>query len=264
MKYFFSFVFLIVSFNISSQIIYSGEKQPLKTIKTDIVPEGADKFWGAEDLYLKVFSGVSDIRYGKEYISYYFKSKSAPLLNNGRKFQSTLFFSGRRYDNVTLQYDTFLDEVIYPDSSILINYQFPKIILNKSLVESFILNSGNKAMLFRNLKFTGNTGACLQDGYYEIVYDGITKAIIKHKSVEYNYQAVNEYKYKPEIYLNPGAKYIRIKNNKDLIKALGRNPAEVKIFLEKAGIKIKNTSYYRIAEVLKYYDSLITSDNASK
>src|SRR5664280_3157013 len=76
---------------------------------------------------------------GKEYESYYGRSIYKPLLFPDKKRNSTLFTHTRRYSNMTLQYDTFLDEVIYTDTSRTINYRFPQIALNKDIVEGFNL-----------------------------------------------------------------------------------------------------------------------------
>jgi len=50
---------------------------------------------------------------------------------------------------MTLQYDTFLDEVIYTDTSRTINYMFPQIALNKDIVEGFNLYLENDSLIFR-------------------------------------------------------------------------------------------------------------------
>jgi len=74
----------------------------------------------------------------KSILNYAYKSKNTPLLFSGKNFNAVLFMDGRQYNNIRLQYDSFIDEVIYIDTSRVINYQFPKVVLKKNAVDGFI------------------------------------------------------------------------------------------------------------------------------
>ena len=119
---------------------------------------------------------------GKEYESYYGRSIYKPLLFPDKKRNSALFTRTRRYSNITLQYDTFLDEVIYTDTSRTINYRFPQIALNKEIVEGFNLYLENDSLIFRNFRLAESSMCNLKEGFYEIAYVGKSKYVIKHIS----------------------------------------------------------------------------------
>ena len=60
----------------------------------------------------------------------------------------------RRYNNLILQYDTFLDEVVYTDTSRTMNYRFPEIALNKDIVEGFNLYFEDDSLHFQIFQAT--------------------------------------------------------------------------------------------------------------
>jgi hypothetical protein len=260
MRYLFPLIILIFTFRVSAQDKSQVKTEDFNFNKSSGESTEAIQLAYIKGLYLSAFSSPSEIKVGEEYISYYYRSNTTPLLFEGKEFTSILFFNGRKYENIKLQYDTFLDEVLYTDTSRLINNQFPKIDLNKNFVEGFNFYTGYDSLKFRYLRFPKTSTTNLNDGFYEIVYTRGSSALIKHKSIEYRYQAVNEYKYKPELYVSTGDKYSRIKNNKDLIRTFQNHGQQIKEFLGASKIKIKHATKSQIVEALKYYDSLVKSD----
>jgi hypothetical protein len=264
MRHIFALIILIFPFRISGQDQLQVKAQNFVITQPAINSSGVLQLEYIRDLYLSANSTPSEIKQGEEYISYYYRSKTTPLLFDGKEFVSTIYFNGRKYVNIKLQYDTFLDEVLYTDTSRLINFQFPKIALNKNLVGGFIFFTDYDSLKFSYLRFPKSPGNDMNDGFYEVIYTQGSRALIKHKSLEYISQAVNEYKYTPELYVSIGDKYLRIKNNKDLIRAFQNHSHEIKEFLGASKIKIKHAAKSRIVEALKYYDSLLKSDTDLK
>ncbi len=89
---------------------------------------------------------------GKEYESYYNRSTSKPLLFPKKKRTAVLLTTSRKYTNLTLEYDSFLDEVIYTDTSRTFNYTFPKIALNNNIIDGFTLYFEDDSMNFKYLR----------------------------------------------------------------------------------------------------------------
>jgi hypothetical protein len=196
---------------------------------------------------------------GKEYESYYTRSKSKPLLYPDRKRTATIITRTRRYNNLTLQYDTFLDEVIYTDTSRTINYRFPQIALNKDIVDGFNLYFDDDSLIFNYYRQPECVKNNLEEGFYEIAYTGKSRLIIRHTSSYYVREGMNEYKYSADKYLSTGEGFSRIKSKGDLLKVLGNKSAEIKKYLHMARIRIRQADKNQFVEILKYYDSLIAS-----
>lgn len=193
---------------------------------------------------------------GKEYESYYTRSKSKPLLYPEKKRTATIFTTTRRYSNLTLQYDTFLDEVIYTDASRTINYRFPQIALNKDIVDGFNLYFDDDSLIFKYYRQPECAKNNLQEGFYEIAYTGKSRLFIKHTSSFYVREGLNEYKYSEDKYLSTGDVFFRIKTKGDLLKLLVDKSVEMKKYLHLTRIRIRQADKNQFVEILKYYDSL--------
>lgn len=193
---------------------------------------------------------------GKEYESYYTRSKSKPILYPDKKRTASVFTKTRRYNNLTLQYDTFLDEVIYTDISKTINFKFPQIALNKDIVEGFNLYFDDDSLIFKYLRKPECTKDELQEGFYEIAYSGKSKYFIRHSSSYYMREGMNEYKYAAENYMSVGGKFFRIKNKGNLLKLLGDRYTEMKKYLHSSQIRVRQADKNQFESILKYYDSL--------
>jgi hypothetical protein len=108
-------------------------------------------------------------------------------------------------------------------------------------------------MKFRYLKFPNKE---FTDGFYEIAYDGGTRFMIRHRSTQYNFDAIDEYKYLPERYIMAVGKYYEIRNNGSFLKIFGEQSDKMKEYLRKSRIKIRQADKNDIVRVLTYFDSL--------
>jgi hypothetical protein len=206
--------------------------------------------------YSKKIETPNEMINGKEYVSYYTRSTSKPLLFPKKKRSASLFTASRRYNNLRLEYDTFLDEVLITDTSRTINYTFPVIALNKDIVEGFNLYFEDDSMLFRYLRQSRSPETNLEEGFYEIAYQGKSKYFIKHQSSFYVKDGLNEYKYSPENYINTGGAFFKISGKASLLKLFGEKSAEVKKFLHMSRIRIRQADKNQFISILKFYDSL--------
>jgi hypothetical protein len=210
-----------------------------------------------EKMYYKTFVTSNDFVDGKEYFNYAYKSKNSPLLSSAKNFNAVLFMDGRKYDNIKLQYDSYIDEVLYSDTSRVINYQFPKVVLKKDAVDGFILISGIDSMKFGNFKFLNDSVNKTDGGYYEIVYNGPSRCLIKHRAILYISEARNEYKYSPEKFILRDGNYHKIRNNKELLKLFSNQSRDINTFLRRNRINVRKAGREELAETLKYCDALV-------
>jgi hypothetical protein len=257
--------FLLLSILCTGQVLDQQYKYPIEGVnnKSDLQLVTLQRDY-INKFYYQVIATPKDIINGKECLPYSFRSKTSPMYYSREKHPATLNVNKRIYKNVKLQYDTFLDELIYIDTSRIINNEFPRIALNKDIIEGFSLFINGVSINFRHLRFADTKGKGMGDGFYEIAYEGPTQFIIKHHSTFYSKDGLNEYKYSADRYLVKGGKYQKIRNNKSMVTSLKDQSQMVKDFLHKSKIRVRKAGKDQIVEVLRYYDSLKESGREPK
>jgi hypothetical protein len=212
-----------------------------------------------KNYYSEKVEAQKELINGKEYESYYARSIFKPLLFPDKKRTATVFTRTRQYNNLTLQYDTFLDEVIYTDATRTINFSFPQIALNKDIVEGFNLYFEDDSLKFRYLGPQDCTKNKLKEGFYEVAYQGKSRYVIKHTSSFYVREGLNAYKYAPENYISTGEVFYRVKNKRSLLKLFGEKSGEIKKYIHLSRIRVTQADKNQLVSILKFYDSLISS-----
>jgi hypothetical protein len=236
---------------------FAANARNSKSNTDDQVSEVLNKDY-LNSLYFRYVASPVDIVNGKEYFLYSYNSKTTPLLFSGRAFNSTLSTDGRIYKNVSLQYDTYSDEVVYSDTSRVINFQYPKVMLAKEFVEWFTFYTGTDTIHFQNLRFGDEIRNRPDDGYYEIAYDGTSKYIIRHRSKQYESirDATIEYKYVPQnIFIINNTAYT-IKRKKDFLQMFGNESSDIKEYMHRMRISLKRAGKKEITGIIKYYETL--------
>jgi hypothetical protein len=201
---------------------------------------------------------------GKDYIRYFNRSKNKPLLFKEKKQTGSLVLNGRRFDNLTLEYDTHLDELIYSDSSKIFVDKLLQIALNKDPVDGFILYSDNDSLIFRHFKPHDGVKFNLPEGFYEVVYDGKSIYIIKHQSLVTHEESINEYLYSPAGYVKVGENFSRTRTKKGLVNLFGEKSREIKKFMRTSGIHNWKLDKKQIASVLMFYDTVLSDTKQPK
>jgi len=207
-------------------------------------------------IYLDSVASPEDFINGKEYLPYSVHSRTTPLLFSGEILNTVIKFNGREYKNIRLQYDTYLDEFIYTDTSRFIDNQYPRIALNKDLVNGINVIFRGDTMKFRFLKFIKTSGYNPEEGFYEVLYTGKSAFVIRHKSSMYVHHALNEYKYSPERYVFIGGTFYRIKNLKEFLPVFGEHSPSIDEFIKGSDIRFRKVQNSDIVRILVYYDSL--------
>ncbi len=243
-RQFFILLFLVLS------AVVKGQAPQNKAERSQDINLQKNHLYG---LYYELVSVPNELINGKEYLPYFLYSKHNPMLFEGEVPKATLKINGREYRNTKLQYDTYLDDVIYTDTSRMVDNAYPQIALNKDIVEGFEVFFRGDSMIFRYLTFPGKE---IDDGFFEIAYNGDTRFIIRHKSSQYIYDAVKEYEYSPVRYILSGGKFHEIKNSSAFLELLGEKSGEVKAYMKESRIKFRTADKNDMIRVLSYYDSL--------
>jgi hypothetical protein len=214
-----------------------------------------------EKIYYSSVTAPNELINGKEYLPYYWRSGTNPLLFVNRNRTATLFFQYMEIKNLSLQYDTYLDEVIYTDNTRTVNGQLARIALNKYNLKGFNLYFDYDSIMFRYFRFPAEYSEKMKDGFYEVAYDGRSQFLIKHRSTLYNKEGLDKYGYSPEKYIFSGDAWIKVGSRKSFMKVFGAREKEMSEMLHKSKIRIQRAGKGQIAEILKYFDS---HDNSGK
>jgi hypothetical protein len=210
-----------------------------------------------DTLYEERVDIADELINGREYVPYYFKCKVKPLLLEEKESRGSLIFNGRQYSNLKLEYDTYLDQLIYSDSTKLINDRLFKIVMNKDHVDGFVLYSSSDSLIFRYFS-TDNDGLFnLAEGYYEVVYDGGSKYIIRHQSFPVEKDGEYEYREIPVKYAMVGEGFSRVRTSGSFVKLFGNYSDAVRKYMRTNKVHYKHAGKSEIAAVMRYYDSLV-------
>ena len=265
MKLFYILLFLIISLHYPGQVFGQQTKNSNgdSNVNQDWQSEARQTEY-IQNLYYQLVATPKDIINGKECLPYSFRHETTPYFHSRDKLNAVLDVNHRIYRNIKLQYDTYTDELVYTDISRILFNEFPRIELNKDIIDGFSLFVDGDSINFRHFRFQKNQGKKLEDGFYEVVYEGGTLFLIRHHSLLYNKQGLDEYKYSPQRYVFEGDKYYKISNRKSLVLMAGDHSKEIKEFLHKSRIKVRRANKEQIVEVLKYYDSLKATGRLQK
>lgn len=217
-----------------------------------------------EKSYLKVLSPSNDIIDGWEFLPYDYRSKTTPFLEEGKTFPADILMNDRLFLNVPVQYDTFQDEIVYTDTTRMISSRYPKIILRKEVIDSFCLHTSSGNMTFRKLRFSGNVLPAMKDGYYEIAYDGPTRLYVRHTSLPYRRDAINEYDYSPMYFIFNKGSWMYVKNQKEFLALFGNEAGRIKTWAKQGSIKLRKMRKADIVRVLKYFDASANQTNTTR
>jgi hypothetical protein len=212
------------------------------------------------NLYFTKVDKAEELVNGREYIPYYFRYKVKPLLFDESNYIGSVLFNGRKYNNLKLEYDTYLDQVIYSDSLKFIEDKLFKIALNKNLVDGFILYFGSDSLIFHNFRPDDGKINNLPRGFYEVVYNGKSKFIIRHQSFLLENEGEYEYSYAPSDYFMVGESFSRVRSSGGFLKLFGKDSDAVRKFMHTGKVRFKSAGKDQIASVLKYYDALVMSN----
>jgi hypothetical protein len=210
--------------------------------------------------YFQNVDNVDELVNGKDYIPYYFRSKYKPVLFPGRKHTSFIILKGRKYDNLVLDYDTFLDELVYYDSLKFIDNKVFKISLNKNPIDEFSFNFGSDSLFFRYFNSEKDAAFTLTEGFYEVAYEGKSKVLIRHRSYLMVKEGIDEYMYSPDNYIEVNDVYTKISGKGAFLKLFGERSGEVKKYIHANKVKIHKADKNELASVLRYYDSMNSSN----
>jgi hypothetical protein len=159
---------------------------------------------------------------------------------------------GKTYDTKMLKYDIYSDHLVF--LHYWSSYAYP-IYLNRDVVTEFIFIDHH----FRYLNdFKNSSEGELKPGYYEVIYDGATKYYARWEKLKNPHYGVSDqgYSQRSLFFLKKDGKYMHLKNQSDLMKALSDHKKEIKTYMKNNALHFSVANYDSLIKVLEYYDNL--------
>jgi len=203
-------------------------------------------------------SGKPALINGKEFFPWYYRSKSKPLLFNGTGYTASVKVEEREYENISLLYDTYSDQLIYSDTSRLVIPNDIQLIMNSNIVESFKIIRGSDTLSFVNLKPEINTDGPFSGGYLEKLLNNSDRFYVRHRSVVYEKNGIDEYYYRPVLLINKGNAFETVKNSKQFIRYFTGLEDDVRAELQKGNKDFNPLNRDKITALIMKYNSHFT------
>jgi len=253
---FFALMLLSASFKVNSQLSLPVNGSDGREL-LDMIERSQARY--LDSLYDAKTGSARQFIYGREYVSYYTRAVNKPLLRPGEQRTASLLFRGRKFENIELHYDTYRDEVILVDDTLIFNNRKYQVALNNDLVSAFDLFFRYDTMEFRYFDKEAFPGFNLQEGFYEVLYFNSCKCLVRHDASRYRYNAIEEYSYKPVCYVSVSNDFVPVTTKSRFIKMFGVHSDDIRHYIDRKKINIRKAEKGQIADLFRYYESLSTT-----
>jgi len=170
-----------------------------------------------------------------------------PYFKENKWFDGSLVYKDFVYPVKRIKYDTEIDKLIY------LLYDKDNTMNSIALDENFILEfsiSNSTFRYFNDLKNEGGTK--LKAGYYEVVYDGKLKFLVRNEKLK----SLNDYRISTDMYLLKNGAVISVRNMGKLISQIKDKESTIKKFVSDNSLILNETDYSSASKILKFYESL--------
>jgi len=170
-----------------------------------------------------------------------------PYFKENKWTKGSLVYQGLHYTAEGLKYDIETDKLIYLmyDKDNTMN----GIALDENFIREFsVLNSTFR--YYYDLK--NDTGRKLKAGYYEVVYDGKLKFLVRSMKSK----TMNDFSSFTDLFLLKDGTMIDINNTGKLIRQLKDKEKRVTEFVKANLLKLNKSDYSSASKILKFYENL--------
>jgi hypothetical protein len=207
------------------------------------------------ELYRNTINRSASLYNGSKYYQdRYVTVKGHPNYASEHTEIGELIFKGQYYWDIELLYNIHRDAVVITHYDE--NGYYTEIELKPEDVTWFRLTGSE----FKRIVADPASGKAIPEGYYRIVYEGNSMALIKHRKTieikESNAYRREFFKERTLLYVRVDDVYHQIRKKKSLIKALESREKEMKNFLRRNNMTIRENATAETIMALRYYDSL--------
>jgi hypothetical protein len=170
-----------------------------------------------------------------------------PYFDENKWQSGSLHFNGSLYKVEKLKYDIEIDKLIYLGYSNKTTISC--IVLDNNFIPEFEI-SNVRFKYYRDLN--NESGKKLKAGYYEIVYDGKLKFLVRSEKT----RTLNSYTSLADMYVIKDGKVVKVRGMGKLIDLLSDKKANIKKFVLENTLKLSQTNYSSARRILEYYENL--------
>jgi len=175
--------------------------------------------------------------------------KGDPFFFTNGFMPGSVSINNRTYSNLQVRYDIFTDEIMVPVAHGILQ-------LNKELIDSFSIKYPDKT--FRFIRIPVNSSGPLS-GYVHNIYTGKSALYIKYQKKIDRPGMVNEtdryYQIRRIYYVNDSRVYL-VKNKGDLYRIFKEDKAQIKTYLKRNKVHVKNNNPESYSPIIQYRDSI--------
>lgn len=179
--------------------------------------------------------------------------KGDPFLFSNKYLDGSVVINGRNFSSLKIRYDIFLDEIIMPLDTIVLQ-------LNKEQIDSFSFAWGNRKFNF--IRISGNNEWPFS-GYVQNVYSGKNKFFIKYqkKLDKPGLLGVPDNFYQTrQLYYILNGKSFAVKTRRDILKLMGNEELRIKNFIHENRLRLRMSHPESFTPLLRYYDKISESE----
>ena len=170
-----------------------------------------------------------------------------PYFKENKWTKGSLVYQGLHYTAEGLKYDIEIDKLIY------LMYNKENTMNGVALDENFIREFSVLNSTFRYYSDLKNdTGRKLKAGYFEVVYDGKLKFLVRSQKSE----ALNNFSSSTDLFLLKDGKTIGISSMGKLLRQLEDKRKSIKKFVKDNSLKLNKSDYSSASRILKFYENL--------
>ncbi|MBK5261071.1 MAG: hypothetical protein JJE17_00680 [Peptostreptococcaceae bacterium] len=184
---------------------------------------------------------------GYNYIPVTNNESNHPYFKKNNWERGSLVYQDRLYTVGGLKYDIEIDKLIYImyDKDNKMNC----VALDENFISEFkLLNSTFR--YYNDLK--NNSGRKLKAGYYEVVYDGKLKFLVRSEKSETMY----DFNTSTDLFLLKDGVMISVRRMGNLVRQLKDKEKAVKKYIRANSLRLNRSDYSSAFKVLKFYENL--------
>ena len=176
-----------------------------------------------------------------------------PYFSDYRPVNGSLVFKDKTYEADALLYDIYNDKLVYRYYSS--NFEINSISLDENFVLGFTIHN-SVFRYFEGLKT--KSGRKLKDGYYEVVYDGRFKFLVRWEKTEsFDMNEAHKFSVLKSMYMLKDGLVVSLKNKLQLMSQFADKKREMKKFIKQNHIILKLKDSSSVNEVFGYFESLL-------
>ncbi len=245
-KLFFYFKICLLVFSASQALSQTSESSGREFL--------SHAYKNAVGQYEDFIGSSSQIFNGDEYVEYDYRINGYPCFDAEFYSMGWIVYNDMLFDSVELKYDVYKQQVVIQHYD---GKGYSKdLILANEWIKEFFYEGHYFVKIEENLAIRSD----LDDGFYEILYDGKTETISKRIKL-YN-EVIDDQKIKKEFitkdkfYLLHNDQFHHIKNKRSLLNTLVDRKREVKKFIKRNKLKFRKELENSLLQVSRYYDTL--------